>query len=658
RELEESVLQDLLELLSEEHPDVISARANLGRTLYELGEVERARGFQETVLDALDHLPKEHPDVLQARGYLALTTHTLNDLDVTEQLLGDQLEGLGARFEAALTASSREARAISLEEATHIAGALFLSEDSAVDRNASLFSVLETRRHLATHSANVSHFGGIRAGKLRREANRLSRDLTDLVLAGPALNQEIEDWRAGIAQASMKLGRAQRELLELLVQTVDFVRRIDVDRVAEKLQEGTAAVGYHRYDRWHVDEETGGIQYDNPCILALVELPDGSVQRVELGTVEAISDKINAWRDAVGRPIDVDRGTPIGKAGESREEQTAKELRRVLLDPVFAASGGATTLFVCLDDVLHLVPLDALLLEDGDRVGDRFAIRQEISFARLLAPPPPSTAGPSMLAMGNVNFDAGIVEEPSPGFQRVAIAAIDTTAYRSGTWGIWKELRHTRYEVQDLQALFEDNFDSQLTPLTGKHASKAALRSAVVGKRHIHLATHGWFTPKMVPSLADVKAGDPFAQRLSDTVRGFAPLTLCGLCLASANSGKDASGRMPGLLTAQELAGFDLSACDLAVLSACETNVGVHRAGQGILSLQTALHAAGARTAITSLWSVQDRATGDLMRYFYENLWERDMGKAEALWEAKRKMRAEGLPVETWSGWVLTGDPD
>ena len=46
------------------------------------------------------------------------------------------------------------------------------------------------------------------------------------------------------------------------------------------------------------------------------------------------------------------------------------------------------------------------------------------------------------------------------------------------------------------------------------------------------------------------------------------------------------------------------------------------------------------------------------MRYFYENLWERDMGKAEALWQAKRKMRDEGLPVETWSGWVLTGDPD
>ena len=58
---------------------------------------------------------------------------------------------------------------------------------------------------------------------------------------------------------------------------------------------------------------------------------------------------------------------------------------------------------------------------------------------------------------------------------------------------------------------------------------------------------------------------------------------------------------------------LDLSNCELAVLSACETNVGIRRAGQGIQSLQGALHAAGARTAITSLWKVDDRPTRELM---------------------------------------------
>ncbi len=116
-------------------------------------------------------------------------------------------------------------------------------------------------------------------------------------------------------------------------------------------------------------------------------------------------------------------------------------------------------------------------------------------------------------------------------------------------------------------------------------------------------------------------------------------------------------GKVPGILTAEELATVDLSNCELAVLSACETNVGLRRAGQGIQSLQGALHAAGVRTAITSLWKVDDAATRRLMELFYTKLWKDKLGKADALWQAKMALRAEGHPVRDWAGWVLTGDP-
>ena len=113
-----------------------------------------------------------------------------------------------------------------------------------------------------------------------------------------------------------------------------------------------------------------------------------------------------------------------------------------------------------------------------------------------------------------------------------------------------------------------------------------------------------------------------------------------------------------GILTAEELAAFDLRNCELAVLSACETNVGIRRAGQGIQSLQTALHAAGARTAITSLWKVDDAATRRLFEIFYTKLWKEKLGKADALWQAKMALRAEGHPPRDWAGWILSGDPD
>lgn len=113
-----------------------------------------------------------------------------------------------------------------------------------------------------------------------------------------------------------------------------------------------------------------------------------------------------------------------------------------------------------------------------------------------------------------------------------------------------------------------------------------------------------------------------------------------------------------GIMTAEDLATLDLSNCELAVLSACETNVGLRRAGQGIQSLQAALHTAGARTAITSLWRVDDAASRRLMELFYTKLWQEKLGKADALWEAKMALRAEEHPVRDWAGWILTGDPD
>ena len=139
-------------------------------------------------------------------------------------------------------------------------------------------------------------------------------------------------------------------------------------------------------------------------------------------------------------------------------------------------------------------------------------------------------------------------------------------------------------------------------------------------------------------------------------------MILCGLALAGANLGKDELGRVDGVITAEELSTLDLSKCELAVLSACDTNVGVSRAGQGVASLQKALHMAGAASVITSLWKVPDEATKELMLDFYRRLWIQKKQKSTALWEAKMALRAkkdaQGKPVYTtrdWAAWSLTG---
>jgi CHAT domain-containing protein len=95
-------------------------------------------------------------------------------------------------------------------------------------------------------------------------------------------------------------------------------------------------------------------------------------------------------------------------------------------------------------------------------------------------------------------------------------------------------------------------------------------------------------------------------------------------------------------LTAFEASELDLRRVDLAVLSACETARGQVRSGEGVLGLQRAFQLAGARTAVTSLWKVDDQATQALMARFHRNLWEKRMGKLEALREAQLWLVNEG----------------
>lgn len=56
---------------------------------------------------------------------------------------------------------------------------------------------------------------------------------------------------------------------------------------------------------------------------------------------------------------------------------------------------------------------------------------------------------------------------------------------------------------------------------------------------------------------------------------------------------------------------------DLVALSACQTNVGEIQESEGVASLAYAFAYAGARSLISSLWAVDDKATGSIFRHFY-----------------------------------------
>ena len=112
-----------------------------------------------------------------------------------------------------------------------------------------------------------------------------------------------------------------------------------------------------------------------------------------------------------------------------------------------------------------------------------------------------------------------------------------------------------------------------------------------------------------------------------------------------------------GMLKVHELYAMELSA-QLAVLSACETGMGKLTKGEGVISLARAFAYAGCPSIVMSQWAVDDQATAQLMKQFYQNLAD-GLAKDDALHQAKLVMLATDGVFNNpfyWAGFVLVGD--
>lgn len=74
---------------------------------------------------------------------------------------------------------------------------------------------------------------------------------------------------------------------------------------------------------------------------------------------------------------------------------------------------------------------------------------------------------------------------------------------------------------------------------------------------------------------------------------------------------------------------------ELLTMSACQTAVGNERAALGLAGVAIK---AGARSALASLWFVDDEATALMIRHFYAALLQPGVSKAEALQQAQQKL--------------------
>ena len=170
---------------------------------------------------------------------------------------------------------------------------------------------------------------------------------------------------------------------------------------------------------------------------------------------------------------------------------------------------------------------------------------------RLAAPPrkaPGEVTGEgTLLALGGVDFGAEEIEAPglritvaTPPVRGSEGAGSKSTGSesRGSAQDSFSPLLNSRYEVQLLGDQYAELIGGEPVVLVKAEATKKALVELAPQARYLHIATHGWFAPETFTSMIDSVEGRPdllaTLHRAEDTVRGFAPETLCGLALAGA----------------------------------------------------------------------------------------------------------------------------
>jgi CHAT domain-containing protein len=112
---------------------------------------------------------------------------------------------------------------------------------------------------------------------------------------------------------------------------------------------------------------------------------------------------------------------------------------------------------------------------------------------------------------------------------------------------------------------------------------------------------------------------------------------------------------MDGLEQVMRLVRFRDDPVELLTLSACRTAAGDERATLGLAGVAVK---AGARSALATLWYVNDQASSVLVTDFYKQLRDSDISKAKALQNAQRGLITDGRfrhPIY-WAPFLLIGN--
>ena len=330
----------------------------------------------------------------------------------------------------------------------------------------------------------------------------------------------------------------------------------------------------------------------------------------------------------------------------------ARTLSRMLLGPVAPQLGGKR-LVVVAPGALSYLPFAALPSpEDKKRPAGDYEpliakhevvsipsasvlslIRREMAGRQraaksiaVLADPVFEVSDPRLAPAKNGTSSGETPAAPTADAEHSELARAIRTMNFSDARAGFTRLPFSRYEAESIFALTPKGTGLKATDFSASRA--LALSPQLSQYRILHFATHGLLNSErpelsgLVFSLLDQK-GKP----------------------------------QDGFLRLHEIYNLQLNA-DLIVLSACETGLGKEIKGEGLIGLTRGFMYSGAPRVVASLWNVDDLATAELMKLFYQRMLKDGLPAGAALRAAQLELSGQKRWASPyfWAGFVLHGD--
>lgn len=530
---------------------------------------------------------------------------------------------------------------------------------------------------MAARNRSVAGSKNPAVAQLAESLAELRARLANLTVRGLG-SLEPETYRALLDRTRDEKERAERALGAASAEFADEQQRarLGLDDVAAALPPKSALVAYVVYRHQalpaataRVEEATKHAPPVKPVLsLAAVVLAAGKAapEVVRLGAIDTIDVLVRRWKqEAAQGALSIRRSAA---ESEAAYREAGEALRRAVWDPVAKTGPGAVErVFIVPDGALNLVSFAALPTEGSRYLIDSGPTVHYLSAERDLVPGAgDAKRGAGLLALGGPDYDTSApVARPAASSTRSAgCAGFDSLRF--------DPLPAAEREAGEIVTLWKSAFastkgaEAETTYFHGPSATEAAFKRAVAGRRVLHLATHGFFLGGDCSPASGSTRGLKVVEEKPAAAQStgyVSPLLLSGLALAGANQRVSAgAGTEDGILTAEEIAGLDLTGVEWAVLSACDTGVGEIQAGEGVFGLRRAMQLAGVHTLVMSLWPVDDEATRAWMTALYRARLKDRADSAAAVrragasvLEARRASGASTHPFY-WAAFVAAGD--